>query len=425
MFRLVAVLLCAGAAQAADPLVLTLDDAIARAKANAPQLLSANIAVLLAKEDTVQAKAALLPSVSGVSQYVYTQTNAPQSLIFVSNDAPNLYNNQVAVHGDIYSPTKLADYRRTRLAEEITRARAEVTARGLVATVVQNYYAMAAAARRIANAQQSEREAARFADITRKQEAGGEVAHADTVKAEIQLIQRRRDTQEARLGLEKARLAFAVLLFPDFRQDFTVADDLDAPKVLPGLPEIQAMAAKNSPDVRAAQATVEAESFDVKSAKAARLPSVSFDYFYGMNSGEFAIHNRDGLLNLGNAAQAQLTIPLWTWGAARSRIRQAELRMEQARNDLKLTQRSLLANLNAFYLEADAAQSQLGTLRRSLELSAESLKLAELRYQAGEATVLEVVDAQTTLVQARNALDDGAVRYRVALAAIETVTGAF
>jgi len=48
-----------------------------------------------------------------------------------------------------------------------------------------------------------------------------------------------------------------------------------------------------------------------------------------------------------------------------------------------------------------------------------------LRYQAGEATVLEVVDAQTTLAGARNAYDDGLARYRVALANIQTLTGAF
>jgi outer membrane protein TolC len=48
-----------------------------------------------------------------------------------------------------------------------------------------------------------------------------------------------------------------------------------------------------------------------------------------------------------------------------------------------------------------------------------------LRYQAGEALVLEVVDAQTTLTQARNAFNDGQVRYRVALANLQTLTGNF
>ena len=47
------------------------------------------------------------------------------------------------------------------------------------------------------------------------------------------------------------------------------------------------------------------------------------------------------------------------------------------------------------------------------------------RLADGEATVLEVVDAQTTLIQARNAFDDGAARYRLALANLQTLTGVF
>ncbi len=48
-----------------------------------------------------------------------------------------------------------------------------------------------------------------------------------------------------------------------------------------------------------------------------------------------------------------------------------------------------------------------------------------LRYQAGESTAQEVVDAQPGLAQARNAYDDGLVRYRLALANLQTLTGAF
>jgi len=71
------------------------------------------------------------------------------------------------------------------------------------------------------------------------------------------------------------------------------------------------------------------------------------------------------------------------------------------------------------------AGSQVDSLKRSVELSADSLRLTLLRYQAGEVTVLEVVDAQTTLTQARNARADGLARYRLALAELQTLTGAF
>jgi outer membrane protein TolC len=120
-----------------------------------------------------------------------------------------------------------------------------------------------------------------------------------------------------------------------------------------------------------------------------------------------------------------LTVPIWTWGAARSRVKQAEFKLQQAKNDLTYTQRNLLAELESFYREAAMARDQLASLRESVDLAKQSLDLTTLRYQAGEVSVLEVVDAQTSARDARNALDDGLARYRTAIGNLQTLTGAF
>jgi outer membrane protein TolC len=414
-----------GASVPGAPINLTLQDALERARAYSPQVYTAALAARIAHEDTVQAKAALLPSVNGLSQFIYTQPNGAPSGVFVSNDGPHVYNDQLVVHGDIWSPAKRADWHRATAAEALARARTDLAVRGLFATVVQNYYGLVVAQRKITNAQQSLREAEQLLDITRKLEQGGEAARADVVKAEVSLEQRRRDVEDAQLAIEKARIGLGILLFPNYGQPFTVTDDIDAARPLPPFPEIQTMAGTNNPEIRAAQLAVTQSNFEIASARAALLPSLSFDYFFGINANQFAVYDRDHLNNLGSAAQAQLTIPIWTWGAARSKVKQAELRQQQARNDLTLTQRTLLGELNSFYLEGQVAAAQVASLRRSVDLSSESLRLTQLRYQAGEATVLEVVDAQSTLAQARNASDDGLFRYRLALANLQTLTGAF
>lgn len=92
---------------------------------------------------------------------------------------------------------------------------------------------------------------------------------------------------------------------------------------------------------------------------------------------------------------------------------------------MSFAQRQLLANLRTFYNEAQTARQQLDSLSRSAELAADSLRLTTLRYQSGEATVLEVVDAQNTLNTARNAFNDGQARYRMAIANLQTLTGNF
>jgi outer membrane protein TolC len=423
-----AMLACAARGQAppqpaVPALTINLQDALERARKYSPQFRSAVITADLAHEDRVQAKAALLPSLNYFNQFIYTQPNGLPSGVFVANDGVHVYSSQGVVHQDLYAPAKTAEYQRTIAAEAVARARADIAGRGLVATVVQSYYGLVSAQRKSLNAQQSVREAQRFLDITQKQESGGEVAHADAVKARILLEQRLRDAQDAGLNVERSRIALAVLMFSDFRQDFSVVDDFESIPPLPSFNEIQELAVSKSPELRAAEATVKQETSGISAARGALLPSLSFDYFYGINANQFAIYNREHLRNLGSGAQATLMIPVWNWGASRSRVRQAQLRLEQANLDLGFTQRMLLANLNTFYLEAKTAGAQLDSLHRSADLSSESLRLTLLRYEAGEATALEVSDAQATLTLARNAYDDGLSRYRLALAEIQTLTG--
>jgi outer membrane protein TolC len=414
----------AGQAPGAAPSApLTLKDAIALARENSQTLRTAQAEAQVAKEDRVQARAGLLPSLSGLGQYIHTQPNGTPSGVFVANDGPDVYNVWGTIHADLFSPSKWADYRAATAAEVVARAQADVAVRGLVSTVVENFYTLVAAVRKTASARQGLSEAQQFLQVTERQEAGGEVAHSDVVKAQIEVGQRERDVQDAELTELKSRLGVSVVVFPDFRDNFTVVDDLtDGPPLLP-LETVRTMASDNSPDLKAAQAALRQQSSNVTAAKSEYLPSVSFDYFYGINANDFATYNAENQRLLGSAWQTQVTVPLWNWGATQSKVRQAQIRQGEAKAELSLVQRQLLANLSMFYAEARTSSLQVDSLKASLDLATESLRLTLLRYQAGEVSVLEVVDAQTTLIQARNAYDDGLVRYRVALAALQTLTG--
>ena len=237
-----------------------------------------------------------------------------------------MYTTWLTVHGEVFNPGRWAEYRSAAAAEAVARARADVATRGLVATIVQNYYTVVASARKAANANQSLQEAEAFLRITQQQETAGEVAHADVVKAQIQVAQRQRDAQEAALNALKSRLGLAVLVYPDYREDITVSDDLQNVAPLPPLEQIKTAATRYSPDVKAAEASVQQETSGVSVARGGYLPSVSFDYFYGINANQFAIYNPEGNRLLGSSAQAQLKIPVWNWGATRSKVRQAKLR---------------------------------------------------------------------------------------------------
>ncbi len=435
---LLILVLSAGAA-AQSPPVITLQDALNRAKQYGVQVQSANLAVGLAKEDKVQAKAAGLPSANVLNQYIYTEGNGTPSGVFVANDGVHVYNEQLVGHEEVLALVRRGEVRRAAAAEAAARARVEVAQRGLNATVIQYYYTLLDAQRRFVNAQTSLREAEQFLDITQKLEKGGEAARADVIKAQITLQQRQRDLQDAQFNIEKARISLAVLTFPDPSSEFSVQDDLQQPAMLPPLPEAEAQATATNPDVQAARFSLREAGYEHDIARYGYLPEFSLDVFYGLDAnqleaktsgstqatGRSTLPNYSvmGRQNLGYSAQATLNIPVWNWGATRSKVKQAELRQKQAQLDLTLAQRTMQGNLAGEYAEAQAAQAQIDSLRSSVDLAAESLRLTLLRYQAGEAIAFEVADAQNTVTQARNAYDDGLVRYRVALALLQTMTG--
>jgi outer membrane protein TolC len=419
------------------PMTITLQDALQRARLNDPQYRSAVTDLGLASEDRVQARAGLLPNLNYNNSFVYTEGTGPlpahcanpsptvncPNARFVANNGVHEYISQANVHQAL-SLTNVADYRKSSAALAQARAKAEVATRGLVVTVTQSYYALVVSQRKYATAQRAAAEAARFLDISQKLENGGEVAHADVIKARIQAQQQHRDLQEAQLDMERSRLDLAVLIFPDFNQDFSVVDDLQTPEPLPSFAEVEVAGKKNNPELRAALGAFEVANHEVTAAWGGLLPALSVDYFYGIDSNKFATRN-DGVRNLGYSAVATLQIPVFSWGSDRSKLKQAELRRDQAHVELSYAQRQLLSHLRQFYNEAETARSEMESLASSAEIAAESMRLTTLRYQAGESTVLEVVDAQNTLTQARNAYDDGQSRYRVAVANLQTLTGTF
>lgn len=411
------------------PLTLTLQDALARARANEPQYRAALTDYGVAKQNAVQTRAGLLPNVSYTGQFLYNQGNGTSTGRFIAANGVHEYISEGNIHQSL-SLQNAAEYRRARAEEAVAKAKSEIAARGLVVTVVQAYYGFVVAQRKYSTAQRAAGEAEHFFDITQKLERGGEVAHSDSIKAEVQFRQQQRALQDAELEMERSRLELAVLIFPNFNQNFATVDDLENVEALPSFQEVETEAGNNNPQLRVALASLKAANQEVAVAWNSFLPTLGLDYFYGIDANHYAVNGFDpvsgrNVKNLGYAATATLELPLWNWGASRSKVKQADLLRDQAKVELSFAQRKVAADLKTLYSEAQTSRSELESLRQSADLASESLRLTTLRYQAGEATVLEVVDAQNTLTLSQNALGDGQERFRVAVANLQTLTGKF
>jgi outer membrane protein TolC len=274
---------------------------------------------------------------------------------------------------------------------------------------------------------QGQKEAADFTNLTTHREQVRESAHADVVKAQLVEQQRDRDLEDARVAREKAALELGVLLFQDPRTQYT----LEAPDKAPALAskdEVEQAVARNNPELKSAFATVASSKADVMTAWSAMLPNAVLNWTYGIDANEFATNGPltpSGVRarNLGYSASLTVNLPVWDWLSTEHKIKQSEIRRQAAQVSLSATQRQMIAKLDEAYSAAVAARNQLDSLDQSVATAGESLRLTKLRYSGGEATVLEVVDAQTAYFAAENAREDGRVRYEAARADLQTLTG--
>lgn len=413
------------------PVQISLQEAIHRAQQNEPLFAAARAGQQTSQIDSYLAKAALLPSAVYHNQTIYTQANGkhaegPQAVVqslpvYIANNGVHEYVSQASITETI-GLKGIANARAASANAARATAELEIARRGLVAAVVGLYYSVSAAETRERVDAAALAEARSFTALTEKREQAREVAHADVVKADLQQQQRQRDLNDAIVATEKARLELGVLLFSDPRTPYVTATT-DVSPLLPTREEVDQQASANNPEIRAALAAVRAANANVTAARAAYLPDLSLNYTYGIDAPQFAKRGPNDVLNLGSSITGTLDIPVWDWFSTEKRVKQSEIRRDVARVTLSATQRRLIATLAESYSEAAAARDQLNLLQQSVQTADESLKLTKLRYSAGEATALEVVDAQNAAMMASIAQANGIVRYQTAMAALQILTG--
>jgi outer membrane protein TolC len=410
---------------------LSLAQAIKQAQANEPVFAAALAAQKSARIDGYLAKAALLPSVTYHNQMLYTQPNGQTnqggqvgtqaSPVFIANNAVHEYTSQ-AVISETIGMKQFADVQVAGANAARATAELEVARRGLVSTVVALYYTVSTAQDKAKLQAEALAEAVDFTQITQKREAAREVAHADSVKAQLQMQQKQRDSNDANVAAAKARLELAVLLFPDPRTSYETEHSTSA-QVLPTRDEINQLASKNNPEIRSALADVSVANAQVKSAKAAYLPDLALNFAYGIDAPQFAKRGPDDVRNLGYSISGTVDIPVWDWFSTQKKVKQSEIQRDAVKVNLNAAQRRLIANLEESYAEATAAHDQLELLDQSVNTAEESLRLTKLRYEAGESSALEIVDAQNSYLATRTARADSLIRFETALAALQVLTG--
>ena len=407
---------------------LSLDEALRLANAQASTFQTALLNERVAAEDVRQARAAFLPKISTPLSYIYTSPalglppGEPRGPSFVTSDGIGVYDALVNVSGDFDIAGRLrATLARNRALLAAAHAGAEVARRELAQAVIEAYYGLALADAQLRAAEQNLAAAEEFERITSLLFSAGEVAAVDLTRAQLQTLTRRDELQKARGNETVAAGSLRVLVGYEFSRPISTADLALALPIGSEYQQFKADDVSRRPEFMQLDQQLRAARLGIKIARADRLPSLS----YSVNGGFDTDSLKGPRLkeHTGVSAAVSFSIPIFDWGASRSREQQARLRVDIAENERTLALRGFTQQFYAARAQVDSAAARINLAREGVTKAQDNLAASIARYRAGEAQIVEVTDAQTTLVEQRSALYQAIFDYQTALARLRQATG--
>ena len=407
---------------------LTLDEAIRLANVQASTFQSAILNERIAEEDVRQAQTEFLPKVSAPLSYIYTTPalglppGEPRAPSFVSSDGIGVYQAFMNVSGDIDIAGKLrANLAKNRALLAAAHAGTEVAKHALAQAVIEGYYGLSLAIAQRQAAEGNLRAAEDFEHITSLLMSGGEVAPVDLTRAQLQTLKRRDELEQALASEQVAAGALRVLVGYEFTRPIVTTDLALAIPTDAEYRQFKADEVSRRPEFTQLEQQLRAARQEIKIARADRLPSLS----YSVNGGFETDSIKGPRLreHSGVSAAMSLSIPIFDWGASRSRERQARLRVEVAENERTLALRGFTQQFYAARAQVTSAAARISLTRAGVIKAQDNLAASIARYRAGEAQIVEVTDAQTTLVEQRSALYQAIFDYQTALARLKQATG--
>lgn len=237
----------------------------------------------------------------------------------------------------------------------------------------------------------------------------GDLTRTDVAQSQARLALAQSDYRTAQANLIAARETYTQLTG-------LAADDLQPPPPLPGFPTgveaAEDIALAQNPDILAAKERARAAGFDVNAAGAGRLPSVSV-----VTGGTY--QNYLGSLGaIGTGGQAidipqtstavqvgvQLNLPLYQGGLPAAQRRQAQAREGAALEQVVAAERLVIARVRAAWSSWQAATAVIASSQTAVDAAALSLEGVRAENSIGNRTILDALNAEQELLNARVAL---------------------
>ncbi|MEM7701379.1 MAG: TolC family outer membrane protein [Pseudomonadota bacterium] len=239
----------------------------------------------------------------------------------------------------------------------------------------------------------------------------GDLTRTDVAQSQSRLALAQGDLETAKANLVAARETYIQLVG-------RAPVELAAPPPLPGLPgdvtDAVTIALRNNPDLIAAKERAEAAGFDSEVAGSGRLPTLSafggYDYTNTLGTvPDFPVDPNDpnsptipsDQTATGIQAGLTLSIPIFQGGRVAAQQRQAYARETAALEQVIETERSIIQQVRAAYVNWRASVAVIKSSQIAVESSEVSLEGVRAENSIGNRTILDVLNAEQELVSSK------------------------
>lgn len=396
-----AVLLGASVA-AADELTLSLSDAVGRAlsEGTAARIAAQNVETSTAL--AVQARASLLPTVSGQIQ------GGNESINLATLGFPNGFNGtpvvgpfnllvfQISAASQIIDIAARKRWEAARQGTAVTEVERRRTENDVASAVATLYVSLQSAEASVQTAQANVTLFTRLRDLAEDQRQAGVATKVDSTRAEVALARQRQALLVAENQRNAARLALLHAIGADQSLDLKLADPLQASdEPVPPVAAALATAMRDRPELQEIEARARAENLAIEAEKAQRLPTFSAQ-LQGAYSGA-----RANDLWWTRQIVGLVSVPIWTGGLIAARVAEAESRRREIDLQKTETERQVEEEVRRAILAYESARDRSRVAVENERLAQEELDLSRDRFENGVTSSIEVDNAQASLVTAQ------------------------
>lgn len=437
----IALLSAAAAALAGAPLLpaqqpLKLPDAIARALAHNPELALDEPELAAARADERAAQAARLPELGAQLNYgggnnpVYVFGTRLSQRRFTQADfalpALNRPDALQNVQTRLSAQQTLWDFGRTaghmraaRLGVALSEHGAEDHRRRVILETVEAYYGVALARAGLEAARAALQSAESIAEQARARVESGFAVEADRLRALAHLAEAHRHEIEARGMLASARATLNRILGLALDADPGEPTALSPARLpIPAEETLLAEQVRRRPDYRRLATEVRQAEEQLRSRKADLYPVLSGFAAWETDNPSWVTAGGSNWL-----AGFSLQWNISAGGAEHARLEAARQRLEQKRRQAAAMESAMRLELHQALIQVRSAEQMVEAARAAERQSEESLQILRNRYDAGLATMTDLLAAEAARAQARSALAEAVYRHRVSYAHLEAAAG--